>query len=277
MPMKSKQFKRAISFLLSSVLILTACSSQKSSINTIDDLKGKTVGTVLGWEADYVLSGRDDIKILRYDLCSDMVMALRFNKIDAASLDNFSSALVLSSTSGIVALDETLGECGYILIFNPQNEALRDDFNLFLDDYFKSEEYRGFLERRDSFDGEEYVDPGIKLTGTGRKLKVAFDDSSFPRAFTDMDTHEPLGFDLEALKLWANDRNITIEFTTTSFDDMYMGLANDKFDICVGYISDVLNEEIALKGFYSSKVFDVSPLYILVTDGSDVSVNAELD
>ena len=80
------------SIIVSAAVLLSAgCAApERAVINDISDLNGKTVGTMLGWESDYVLSRWTDldIEIMRYDRLSDMVMALNYNKIDCAALDS---------------------------------------------------------------------------------------------------------------------------------------------------------------------------------------------
>ena len=230
------------SIIVSAAVLLSAgCAApERAVINDISDLNGKTVGTMLGWESDYVLSRCTDldIEIMRYDRLSDMVMALNYNKIDCAALDSVTFKSVKAMTSGIHELDLPVRECGYILAFSSENMELRDDFNSFLADYSESEEYADYMRRIEAFDGIDYQDPHISSNGKGRIIKAAYDDADFPRAFSDPSSGEIKGFDSEALKLWANDRDYKLEYTSSSYEDMLVGLNNGRFDVAFGYLSD---------------------------------------
>ena len=40
----------------------------------------------MAWSADYMLSSREDIEVVRYNTVADLVMALRFKMIDKAAM-----------------------------------------------------------------------------------------------------------------------------------------------------------------------------------------------
>lgn len=95
--MMSKDHMRKIKYVLTAMLIISAClfsagcgsaSEWKyDPITDVNDLEGRRVGVNLAWESDYYLTGRKDMELVRYDSTSDMIMALKYDKIDAIALD----------------------------------------------------------------------------------------------------------------------------------------------------------------------------------------------
>ncbi|MBO7698968.1 MAG: hypothetical protein J6S38_08060, partial [Erysipelotrichaceae bacterium] len=59
--------KIVISLLL--LLSISACQKEwePNLITDINDLQGRRVGVNLSWESDYILTGRKDMELFRYD------------------------------------------------------------------------------------------------------------------------------------------------------------------------------------------------------------------
>ena len=71
------------------LLCLSGCSGKQvyQPIDDVSDLGGRTVGVNLEWSADYMLSDRDDMTIVRYNTVASLVMALRYGHIDAIAIE----------------------------------------------------------------------------------------------------------------------------------------------------------------------------------------------
>ena len=270
--------RRIILFALAAVFfILVGCSSswQYNPITDVNDLHGRSVGVNLSWESDYYLTGRTDLTLYRYDSTADMVMALRYDKVDALAVDDMMWKIAESLSDGLEAVEPAFGECGYLLYFSREHQALAEDFNQFLAEYKETEDYEDFLERAEAFDGEEYEGPEIELTGTGETLRVAYGSDGFPHTFIDPGMDVPDGYDLEALKLFANDRGYQLDFIISNYDDAVMGLQNGLYDIYVGYLSDVYREEVEAVGLFTSANLYESKLYFIQKTQADFSLNVE--
>ena len=123
------------------ILLLLCCGCGTAETGDIQEknndkgLPGNRVGVVLGWESDYLLEKDKSLEVYKYDEMADMILALRYNKVDAISLDETSVKVVEAMTSGIERVDTDGGTVGYLALFNEDSTDLRDDYNSFLKDY----------------------------------------------------------------------------------------------------------------------------------------------
>jgi ABC-type amino acid transport substrate-binding protein len=100
----NKAFRHTIKYVLallmimSMSLVLAGCGASEwkyDPITDVNDLEGRRVGVNLAWESDYYLTGRQDMKLSRYDTTSDMIMALKYDKIDVIALSIYAMAQLL--------------------------------------------------------------------------------------------------------------------------------------------------------------------------------------
>ena len=58
------------------LILLAGCQSewQPNLITDINNLEGRKVGVNLAWEADYALTGRNDLELYRYDSTADLIL-----------------------------------------------------------------------------------------------------------------------------------------------------------------------------------------------------------
>jgi ABC-type amino acid transport substrate-binding protein len=235
------------------------------------------VAVNLAWEADYLLSGREDLTVVQYDSFADIILALGYDKVDAFAVEGLVWKIIQANSVGLNRVEPPCGTVGYAAYFSGGRAALMAEFNAFLADYHQTEAYADHLSRLECFDGQAYVGPEIPLTGTGETLRVATTPEEFPRAFLAPGADDPSGFDLEALKLFANERNYQLEFYFTVFDDITEGLRAGTYDLAIGYLSDVYRDDIVAAGLLVSDPLDVSPIYFVEKTQKDISVGLELE
>ncbi|MCR5465474.1 MAG: transporter substrate-binding domain-containing protein [Lachnospiraceae bacterium] len=274
-----KRFSSAC-LLLSTVLLsvlLTGCGTRwkASPVKDPSNLEGRRVGVEIACDTDYALTGRSDLKVVRYDGLSGILLALQYDKVDVMALDELRWRFTEASHSGLRCVTPAFATSGYIIYFSSELNDVRDEFNGFLADYRSSDEYVSFQSRIAAFDGKEYTGPEIPLTGTGRVLRVAVDSSAFPRSFAEADGDVPSGFDLEALKLFANERNYRLVFTISSYDDMIYGLQGGVYDIAAGFLSDLRDaESLSTYLCVSDSLYEV-PLYFIEKTQADIELIEE--
>ena len=274
--------RKWISILLCLMLLcsFSACGSavawEYRPITDVNDLQGRRVGVNLAWEPDYLLSGRSDLELVRYDSVADMILALKFNKVDALAVDDMIWKVMSVGSLGLRRVDPAFASVGYTIYFSPDGEALRDDFDAFLAEYQQSEEYRDHIARLEAFDGKSYVGPDIPQTRTGELLRVAIEAEGFPRSFPDPVTDQPSGFDLEALRYFANARNYRLEISLSNYVDIVYGLQAGVYDVGVGNLSDVYAQEVIDAGMYPSAAMDYSGLYFIEKTQPSIRVNTDV-
>lgn len=275
-------FGRRIRIALLGVMTVMACfllsgctkEWEYNPITDINNLEGRRVGVNLSWEADYYLSDRKDMVLYRYDTTSDQIMALDYDKIDALAMDEIMWKTVESLSTGLEKVEPSFGETGSILYLGSDDKELRDEFNEFLAEYKKTEEYRDYLERVSAYEGI-YEGPDIPLTGTGPVLRVAVMSEGYPRSFWEPGEDQPQGFDMEALMRFANAKNYQLEFALSTYEDGFTGLINGLYDIQIGYLSDIYAFEVENYGLYVSDSMDKNPMYFVQKKQRDISVDLD--
>ncbi len=70
-------------------------SKDNTDINSIDDLKGKRVGVVLGFTGDLIASKIENANVQQFNATSESVLGLKFKKVDAVILDYEPAKLML--------------------------------------------------------------------------------------------------------------------------------------------------------------------------------------
>ena len=261
--------------LLFAVCFLSAgCVSNEwvyDPITDVNDLEGRRVGVNLAWESDYYLTGRKDMELVRYDTTADMILALKYDKIDAIALDKDSIRLIVSVSDGIEIVEPSFGEAGSIMYFGSDNESLVEDFNQYLVEFKKTEEYQDLLKRMDEFNGSEYIGTDIPLTGKGEVIRLTLEPDMFPRAFINPGEDIPEGYDTEIIKHYANDRNYQLEFCYSSYDDSVLGLRTGKYDVMTGYICDLYAEEARKTGLLTCDSMYAFPMYFIQKNQKDLT------
>lgn len=269
---------RVLPLLAALLCALSACGGgawQYRPITDVDDLQGRRVGVNLSWEADYILTGRSDLQLVRCDSAADMILALRFDKVDALAVDDTMWKVMSAGSEGLHRVLPAFASVGYIAYFGAAREDLMRDFNAFLAEHKKTDAYAEHLERLEDFDGWNYEGPDVPLTGTGETLRVAFLPEAYPRAFQEAGADVPVGFDMEILKYYANDRDLRPEFTASSYTDFIIGLSTGAYDMAIGYLGDVYEKEVHEAGLYTSDALDYMPLYFIEKTQRDIRVRTE--
>ena len=276
----NKKFKQRMKYvstvllLLAVCLFFTGCASSEwvyDPITDVNNLEGRRVGVNLAWESDYYLDGRKDMELVRYDTTSDMIMALKYDKIDAIALDIDTLKLIFCVSDGIELIEPAFGEVGSIMYFGSDDESLKEEFNQYLDEFKKTDEYEDLLNRMDEYNGFEFFDADIPLTGEGKTIHVAVDPEEYPRAFLYPGEDIPVGYDLEILKHFANDNNYQLEFYFSTYLDSLMGLQTGSYDIMTGYLSDVYAPEVRRAGLYTCEPMYEFPLYFIQKNSEDMT------
>ena len=266
--------------ILAFLLLLGSCDFtppkwEYKPITDINNLEGRRVGVNLAWESDYYLSGRTDMTLYRYDDTAGMILALSNGNVDALALDELSWKTMERLSDGLVISGPAFGTTGYELYFAPDKQELLDSFNQFLAEYKKTDAYKDFLQREADFDGENYIGPDIPMTGTGEVLRVAYLPDSFPRIVFTPGGGAPTGFDLEILKLYANANNHPLEYFPSTYNDVVAGLQNGVYDIAVGFLSDIYNDDVRATGLLVSDTMDETPMYFIQKTKLDISMDLD--
>lgn len=232
--------------LAATLCLLSGCSIDKESqpIEDVHHLDGQNIGVMLAWGPDYALTGRDDLKLTRYNRVADMIMALCYHRIDAIAIEDAFSPEILSSVSGIRKLEDPVAEDGLVAITATDQNALLEEFNAFIAEFQNTEDYKDLLKRSRDPDGYDYK--VVPLAEGDKVLKVGITDDNYPFTYIDFQTKEYAGIDVEVLRHFANKYGYKIEFSGGTWEAMSMDISYKNVDIALSGISDLYRDDYVL-------------------------------
>lgn len=125
--------------LLASVLTIcmiagmTACGNSvpANTVNSVDDLAGKTIGVQLGTTGDIYASDyeAEGSTIERYNKGADAVQALKQGKVDCVIIDGQPAAAFIEKNSDLKILEEDFAVEDYAICISKDNSELKDKIN----------------------------------------------------------------------------------------------------------------------------------------------------
>ena len=130
--------KRIAALALTAVMTLSlaACgggSSKENTVNSAEDLPGKTIGVQLGTTGDILSTeyeeADDGTKVERFSKGSDAVQSLIQGKIDCVVIDAQPAKAFVEKNDGLRILDEPLTEEEYAIAIAKDNTELKEKIN----------------------------------------------------------------------------------------------------------------------------------------------------
>lgn len=233
---------------------LAACSSQNESskLSRLDDIADKRVGVMTGTVYDGFVSQKyPQAKISRFDRATDMIMALKTDKIDAAVYDYISATVVFKENEDVGLLSDDVMPMHLGIGFNKNNPALRDKFNAFLKEARSNGLYDEIHRRWFENDPEKAVMPDIKNNQAPKKLVLGVSVADLP--YVAVINGKYVGFDIELIKNFAAREGYNLEIVSMDFGALITALSSGKVDMIADGIS--ITEE-------RSKKIDFSDSYL---------------
>lgn len=112
---------------------LTACGSSvpANTVNSVEDLPGKTIGVQLGTTGDIYASDyeAEGSTIERYNKGADAVQALKQGKVDCVIIDEQPAKAFVEKNSDLKILDEEFALEEYAICISKENAELKDKIN----------------------------------------------------------------------------------------------------------------------------------------------------
>jgi len=236
--------------LLTLCFLLTGCSEVKREPLTEENLSGKRIGVIIGFSSDYILTESDlDLDIYRYDTYADMQLALKFGRIDAAALE-MDEAYVFCRIEpdykiGLVAERQL----EYAYMFSSDRPELLEEFNKFIREFKKTEEYADMLRRVNACAEAPFVAKKVKNTATtDRVLKVAVYDGWEPVSYKNTATGEWEGCDVELITHFANHIEAKLELRDMTWDQMLIEIGIGSVDLLLCPDSLLMAKDLEMNG-----------------------------
>ncbi len=239
-----------LSFAFVVFLFLTACESNilknARPIDDVHNLDGQRVGVLLSWAPDYLLTGRKDMTLMRYNNLASMILALSYNRIDAIAIDYPLVPNIFQCVSGLYVVDEPISEDSLVVFVNKNRTDLYEQLNEFISRFRTTETYKDIHNR---FSSTEVFEPKrVKATGNGPVLSVAVVEDYMPFAYLDFETDEYVGSDIEFITHFANEYNYTLKLYPGPYEAATMSVINQRNDMVIGCISKLYAKDEAAGG-----------------------------
>lgn len=172
-----------------------------TKLKSADDIKDKRIGVLLGSVHDnYMMKKHPQATTLQYKSPSEIILAVRSGKVDAAIYTTESLKEMLRNDSELKILGDTLFTVPIAMGFNKANDALREKFNTFLKLIKSDGTFKDMVNRWVVKGGTEM--PVIKKTKTNGTIVVGMvSDKGLP--FTIVINNKLVGFDVEMVERFA--------------------------------------------------------------------------
>lgn len=104
-------------------------NAEGSSVASVDDLAGKTIGVQLGTTGDIYASDVEGATVEQYQKGADAVQALKQNKIDCVIIDSEPAKAFVAANEGLTILPDPFEEEEYAICISKDNTELKDKIN----------------------------------------------------------------------------------------------------------------------------------------------------
>jgi polar amino acid transport system substrate-binding protein len=263
--MRKKMLK--LGFILILILSIAGCSgtggqpdtagqqekSGNGKMSTVDDLKDKRIGVLLGSVYDeYAAKTYPQAQILQYKSPSDTVLALKSEKIDAAIYTHEAVLVVLRDDDSMAILGENLFRVPIGMGFNQDNDGLREQFNTFLAEVRQNGVIDDMAQRW-VIDGKTEM-PVIDNAKNNGKLVVGWvSDKGMPFAL--VMNNRPVGFDMELCERFAAYLGKELVLEDMEFGSLIPAAAGNKIDMIASTL--ILTEERAKQIDFSEPYYEM--------------------
>lgn len=230
-----KYFKKEICLLLTLALLLSGCGKTVREPLTKDNLAGKKIGVMAGFSSDYILTDSNlGLDIYRYDAYSDMALAAKFHRIDAAAMEMDEAYVFCRMNPEFKIAFPAAEKLDFGYYFKAGQDRFIDEFNQFVKKFRQTEAYADILKRVEASAEAPYVPKKVVNTvKTDRIIKVAVMDGWEPVSYKNAKTGEWEGADIELITHFVNSLGAKVEFKDESWNQMCIELPAGLVDIMV--------------------------------------------
>ena len=225
--------------VLFAILSLTGCDNKGQSevaanakgkkMTKADDIGDKKIGVLLGSVYDgYSTRTYPNAKVLQYQNIADLLVALQTSKVDGLFHDQSSVPDLLKSNPDFGILAKNIFFVPIGAGFNSDNDALRDQFNVFLKEIKSNGVYDDMIDRwmNRAIDSM----PPLTSTGANGTLKAGV-VNDLGRPFGFIQDGELKGFDIELSKRFAAYCGKNYEPVPLPFGSLIASISTNKIDM----------------------------------------------
>ena len=259
--------------------LLSGCGQVRNArpITDVHKLDGQRVGVALAWGPDYLLTGREDMTLLRYNSVAGAVTALCYHQVDAIAVEQPLAVEILASIDGLRCIEEPIAEDSMAVLVDPTQPELLAELNAFIDEFMTTEEYADLVARVQ--DPKGYQFQPVPLIGGDRVLHVGTVADGYPFTYLNSETDSFDGADIEFLCRFANAYGYDLVFYGDTWESMAMGVQYSTYDIGCGDISELYRPDIEESGsaFMTKSFLPVNIVFIEVEDWDALKVRIPIE
>ncbi|MCI5751926.1 MAG: transporter substrate-binding domain-containing protein [Oscillospiraceae bacterium] len=226
--------KTAAALCIMSVCALSACGSSvpANTVNSVDDLNGKTIGVQLGTTGDIYAGDVEGAAVERYNKGADAIQALKQGKVDAVIIDNEPAKVFVENNDDLKILPDAFAVEEYAIAIKKGNDELTEQINGALAE-LKAD---GTLDSiKTNWIGEEAGQhPYTSPEGTDRSngTLVMATNPEFP-PYESMSGDTVIGFDADMMQAVCDRLGMELVIDSMSFDSIIAAVDSGKADVGV--------------------------------------------
>ncbi len=235
--------KKLFACLMVFVMVFSAgCSNaKKNPVQSLDDLKGKTIGVQLKTTGDVYASDIEGANVQRFNKGRDAVLALRDGKVDAVMLDDAPANVFVEEFGDVRLLDEAYADEEYGIAIRKGNTELLEKIN----------ETLAKLKEDGTIDGitDQWLKDGVEKTAYEGQDKETYKNGTlmmatnaeFPPYESKTDDGEIIGIDVDIMKAVCDQLDMKLQVDHTAFDSIIASVEREMAD--VGVAAMTISEE----------------------------------
>lgn len=247
--------KKTIIILIACMLMVSSCGKTKNTVNSLDDLEGKTIGVQMKTTGDIYSSDIKDAQIKRFNKGEDAVKALRKGVVDAVMIDDEPAKVFAEKYEDVKILSEPYAEEEYGIAVNKEEQKLLRQIDQALDE-LKKEGTLDEIKKAWLQDGEKKTAYPSKSSKTGQMELIMVTNAEFPPYESKDSSGEIVGIDVDMMKAVCDKLDRKLKITDTAFDSIVVNVERKMAD--AGVAAMTITEE-------RKKYVDFSDSYMTAT------------
>lgn len=247
--------KKTIIILIACMLMVSGCGKTKNTVNSLDDLEGKTIGVQMKTTGDIYSSDIKDAQIKRFNKGEDAVKALQKGVVDAVMIDDEPAKVFAEKYEDVKILSEPYAEEEYGIAVNKEEQKLLRQINQALDE-LKKEGTLDEIKKAWLQNGEKKTAYSSKSSKTGQTELIMATNAEFPPYESKDSSGEIVGIDVDMMKAVCDKLDRKLKITDTAFDSIVVNVERKMAD--AGVAAMTITEE-------RKKYVDFSDSYMTAT------------
>ncbi len=260
--------------LLIAAAMLCGCtkSEETNIITDYSQLNGKTVAYIMGASyADQIEKAFPDSTVLNFNSVTELLQALKSNRIDAYFIDSPVGLQQIKETSGIKLLGEPLIDEQYGFIFNSESTELQGQFNKIIQ-RFRKDGTLDMLEKKWVLgEGDPNLSFDESIPTPNGVLEVGVEVNALPFAY--MAGKSFVGYDVELLYLICAELGYKPHLVSYPFTALLPAVTSGRATVGFGCIT--YTAERAKTMLFSDSTYNGGPV-AMIRDGNTDGVYTSL-